>query len=448
MNRLHPSSCILLVCALVATSPALGQDRSADDDFETTIRPLLIKRCHSCHTPGKSKGGLNLTSREGILAGGDSGPAAAPGKPEESLLIEAILYESQPRMPPKGKLPDHEIAALERWIKLGLPWPGADSSSTEPATGPKSRSRATQNHWAFQPIRQDVSPPDVNQQNWIKTPVDRFILARLEAEGLSPSPPADRRTLIRRLSYDLTGLPPSPQEVDSFVQDPAPDAYERLVDRLLDSPHYGEQWARHWLDVARYSDTKGYVYAREEGDWVHAWVYRDWVVQALNQDMPYDRFLLLQLAAEQVADDPADLAAMGFLTLGRRFLGVTHDIIDDRIDVVTRGMLGLTVACARCHDHKYDPIPTSDYYALYGVFRNGSEQLVPAGNFQDRLKGDDPFAVGLRERQSALHDRMTRERAAAADRVRARITDYLLAQFELEKYPEEGFDQVFAESDI
>ncbi len=448
MNRLTSSTCILLISAFLAPALAQGQERSADDEFESVIRPLLIKRCHSCHGPEKTKGGLNLTSREAILAGGDSGPAAEPGKPEESLLIDAIHYDLEPRMPPKAKLPDSEIAALERWIKLGLPWPGSNSPPTGQGTRPAPGAAASENHWAFQPVRNDVSPPTVQHEDWVRTPIDRFILARLEAEALSPSPPADRRTLIRRLSYDLTGLPPSPQDVDSFVHDPAPEAYERLVDRLLASPLYGEQWARHWLDIARYSDTKGYVYAREEGDWVHAWVYRDWVVRALNEDMPYDRFLLLQLAAEQVSDDPADLAAMGFLTLGRRFLGVTHDIIDDRIDVVTRGMLGLTVACARCHDHKFDPIPTSDYYALYGVFRNGSEQLVPAGNFQDRLDGTDAFAVGLRERQTALHDRMTRERAAAANRIRARITDYLLAQFELEKYPEEGFDQVFAESDI
>ena len=241
--------------------------------------------------------------------------------------------------------------------------------------------------------------------------------AGLEAKGLAPSPPADRRTLIRRVTYDLTGLPPTPEEVEAFVADTDPDAYAKLVDRLLASPHYGEQWGRHWLDVARYSDTKGYVYAREERFFVHAWAYRDWVVQAFNDDLPYDRFLLAQIAADQAApDDRSALAAMGFLTLGRRFLGVTHDIIDDRIDVVTRGTMGLTVACARCHDHKYDPIPTADYYSLYGVFQNCTERLVPIAEPASR----DDAVSGLREgaaRSAARssHDGMAASRAEASE---------------------------------
>jgi hypothetical protein len=285
-------------------------------------------------------------------------------------------------------------------------------------------------HWAFQPQKQ---VPGSN--------VDEFIHRELAAQNLQPSPRADARTLIRRASYDLTGLPPSPEEVDAFVNDHSPQAYVRLIERLLASPHHGEQWARHWLDVARYSDTKGYVYAREEKRWVHATPYRDWVVRAFNENMPYDRFLMLQLAADQVVPPQSpDLAAMGFLTLGRRFLGVTHDIIDDRIDVVMRGTQALTVACARCHDHKFDPIPTRDYYALYGVFQSSSEALVPCA------PGDaDPELAAL---QAKNRDLMTKRREEQMARTRARLADYLQAQKELEKYPEEVFGQILGTSDL
>ncbi len=274
-------------------------------------------------------------------------------------------------------------------------------------------------HWSFQPLKPGKG-----------SSIDEFIQRKLSEQGLMPSPRADERTLIRRATFDLTGLPPERMDVP----------YERLVDQLLASPLYGEQWARHWLDVARYSDTKGYVYAREEKMWVHATPYRDWVVRALNEDMPYDRFLLLQIAADQVvAPHSPDLAAMGFLTVGRRFLGVTHDIIDDRIDVVTRGTLGLTVACARCHDHKFDPIPTRDYYALYGVFQSSAEALVPcvAG------KNTELDAMVKKNR-----DLMTKRREEQMARTRARAANYVKALSELEKYPEEGFDQIIDEKDI
>ena len=299
-------------------------------------------------------------------------------------------------------------------------------------------------HWAFQPLR-DVAPPAVARQDLVRSPIDTFVIAALEERGLQLSPPADRRTLIRRLTFDLTGLPPTDTEVRRFVEDDRPQAWEQLVDRLLASPHYGEKQARLWLDLARYSDSKGYVYAREERFWVHAWAYRDWVVRAFNADMPYDRFLLLQIAADQVEGAREDLAAMGFLTLGRRFLGVQHDIIDDRIDVVTRGTMALTVSCARCHDHKYDPVPTRDYYSLYGIFENSVERLVATADIADE---STEFARGLRERQAKLDKTMVERRAQAAGRVRGRIADYLVAQLELEKYPEEGFDQILQPTDI
>lgn len=297
-------------------------------------------------------------------------------------------------------------------------------------------------HWAFQPVRA-VEPPAVRNARWPQTTIDRFILARLEKEGLTPAPVADARTLIRRMSYDLTGLPPTSDEVAEFTAAASrnrPEAVQRLIDRLLASPRYGERWGRHWLDVARYSDTKGYVYGREERRFVHAPTYRDWVIRAFNNDLPYDRFLLLQLAADQIVPPGSpDLAAMGFVTGGRRFIGVTHDIIDDRIDVVTRGALGLTVQCARCHDHKYDPVPTEDYYSLYGVFHGSNDRLLPLRASED---------AELAKRQAKLAETMKKRREEAASRLRHRIGDYLAAQFELEKYPEEGFDQILGPEDL
>ncbi len=285
-------------------------------------------------------------------------------------------------------------------------------------------------HWAFQPLK-----PGQEQS------IDAYIHHRLRREKLSPSPRADARTLIRRATFDLTGLPPTAEEVAAFERDDSPQAYAALIDRLLSSPHHGEHWARHWLDVARYSDTKGYVYAREEKKWVHAAPYRDWVVRALNEDMPYDRFLKLQIAADQLVPPKSpDLAAMGFLTLGRRFLGVTHDIIDDRIDVLTRGALGLTVSCSRCHDHKFDPIPTADYYALYGVFQSCAEALVPLG---DQAPSEELLQLQRRNREL-----MTKRREEQMARNRARLSDYLAAQNHLEDYPEEVFSQLLDEKDL
>jgi hypothetical protein len=295
-------------------------------------------------------------------------------------------------------------------------------------------------HWAFEPVKESAIPGPA------ENPIDAFVARQLKQAGLPTSPEADRRTLIRRLHYTLTGLPPSFGEVQTFAGDQDPKAYEQLVDSLLDSPHYGEHWGRHWLDVARYSDTKGYVYAREERFWTHAWSYRDWVVKALNDNLPYDRFLLLQLAADQVDDrQSGDEAAMGFLTLGRRFLGVKREIIDDRIDVVTRGTMGLTVSCARCHDHKYDPIPTADYYSLFGVFDSSAEKKLSLG---DPMIGGDAFQMELKKRRDKLNETFAKHRHTASDRVRKRVADYLFAQTELHKYPANGFDQIFATTDL
>ncbi|WP_197356575.1 PSD1 and planctomycete cytochrome C domain-containing protein [Aureliella helgolandensis] len=422
-----------------ASPPTPSPTGEAVDFFEKEIRPILIAHCVECHRAEDASGGFRADDSLGFQAGGDSGPAIVPGAPGSSRLIQAVRREGELVMPPDEPLAPHQVDALERWVQLGAVWP-ATAKPLRPAS-----MQVIKTHWAFQPIA-DNPPPNVpDPDNWIQTPVDAFVLAQLNKQHIVPSPRADRRTLIRRVTYALTGLPPTPEKVAKFLNDESPQAYEALVEELLASAHYGEHWARHWLDVARYSDTKGYVYAREERNWVHAWGYRDWVIQALNKDMPYDRFLLLQLAADQVVDPHAeDLLAMGFLTLGRRFLGVQRDIIDDRIDVVCRGMLGLTVSCARCHDHKYDPIPTADYYSLYGVFNSCIESLDAIHPPGDKEAEDEV----LEQRKSALREALREARTNASNRACNRVADYLFAQSELDKYPANGFDQIFQPEDL
>jgi hypothetical protein len=336
--------------------------------FESKIRPVLADRCFKCHGADKQKGGLRLDSKQAMLRGGVSGPAVVPSKPGESLLLQALEQQGELKMPPDDKLAAETVAHFKEWIKLGAPWPGSSAQIAEEAAWKK--------HWAFRAVQQPAEPR-VEHSERVQTPLDAFVLAELEKRGWNLAAPADRRTLLRRASFDLIGLPPTAAEVDAFEQDTAPDAFAKVLDRLLASPRYGERWGRHWLDVARYADTKGYVFT-EERRYAYAYTYRDYVIKAFNDDLPYDQFILEQLAADRLAaegqsTDPSRMAAMGFLTLGRRFLNNQHDIIDDRIDVTTRGLLGLTAACARCHDHKFDPIPTKDYYSLYGIFASSTE---------------------------------------------------------------------------
>jgi len=417
---------------------AFGTDAELHSFFERHVRPLLVERCGKCHGARRQESGLRVDTRAGLLAGGDRGAAVVPEDVAGSLLLQAVRREGDLQMPPSKRLTVREIQTLERWIAAGAAWP--ESSPMEAASAERSAS----DHWAFQPVPAPI-PPRAALGSDVRTPVDLFVQAGLAGQGMLPSPPADRRTLIRRVSFALRGLPPTWDEVERFVDDADPRAYERLVERLLASPQYGEHWGRRWLDVARYSDTKGYVYAREERFWTHAWTYRDWVVRAWNDDLAYDRFLLLQLAADQLEDHRRDdLAAMGFLTLGRRFLGVRRDVIDDRIDVVSRGTMGLTVACARCHDHKYDPIPTADYYSLYGVFDSCREQQQVLAN----EPGDVAFREELAKRQQTLDSKLTEYRGETEQRARARVSDYLFAQTELHKFPADGFDQVFQKSDL
>lgn len=408
----------LLLC--VVSAQAQSDAAKSEEFFEKSVRPVLVNRCVSCHGSKASKGGLRLDSREAVLAGGDGGAVVESGKPNASRLIKAVRHDGDLKMPSNNKLPDAEIAALERWVELGLPWPkGATLAKTDASK-----------HWAFQPLV--VRSPKAKAEN----PIDGFLLDKLRENGLAFSPPADRHMLIRRLSFDLIGLPPTPEEVAAFEADTAPDAVEKLVDRLLASPRYGERWGRHWLDVARYADNKGYIFF-EQQEYPWAWAYRDYVIDAINRDVPFDRFVLEQLAADQLSlDKPERLAAMGFLTVGGHFMNNTHDVIDDRIDVVTRGLMGLTVSCARCHDHKFDPVPAADYYALYGVFRSSTEPGVPPTlGPEPTTEEHKKFAAELAKREKALLDFVTGKHRELVSGARLRAGEYLLAVWNARNQP-------------
>jgi len=418
---------LLHVAAVRADQPPTP-DAEQLEWFEKQVRPILAAHCYGCHGKEKQMNGLRLDSRQAVLAGGDSGAAVVPGAPEQSLLVQAIRREGDLHMPPDEPLPAEAIEVLTEWVRLGAPY--TDSAAEQPAPNPRS-------HWAFQPIA-DPPLPDVQGGEWCRTSIDRFVLAELQAHGLAPAPPADKLTLIRRASYVLTGLPPDPEEVAAFQADASPEAFSRLVDRLLASPHFGERWARHWLDVARYADTKGYVFF-QNSNFPWAYTYRDYVIRAFNTDLPYDQFLREQLAADSLVqgDDRRPLTALGFLTLGGRFMNNPHDIIDDRIDVVTRGLLGLTVTCARCHDHKYDPIPMADYYSLYGVFASSMEPNVPP-TFEPPPQTEEyaAFEAELAKREQALRDFVDAKYQELVRGARLRADEYMLAAHAASRQPD------------
>jgi mono/diheme cytochrome c family protein len=410
-----------------ANHPPVAGISAADlQFFESKIRPIFANHCFKCHSTQaeSARGGLLLDTREGVLAGGNTGPALVAGKPDESLLIQAIRYKDEDlQMPPKGeKLSDDQIATLTEWVRRGAPDPRINLQIK--GTDNPAYAGVGKNHWAFKPVKKPAVP-EVKNAAWVKNPIDNFVLARLEANGMKPNTPADKATLIRRIYFDLIGLPPHPIEVQNFAKDDSPDALAKVVDKLLNSPQYGEHWARYWLDVARYSDTKGDAPRQEDNRFPHAWTYRDWVIDAFNADLPYDKFIISQLAGDYFANylekhaktkaaatssrtsstaakpvpapesaEPAVqlptvevtanrepeyrrfMAAQGFLTLGNQFNGRRDDIVGDQVDVTTKAFLGLTVSCARCHDHKFDPISTKDYYSLYGVFANSQVPSV------------------------------------------------------------------------
>lgn len=439
-------SCGLLLYMAASGVAPLPGGAQEHDFFEKHIRPVLVEHCYKCHsaTSKKLKGGLRLDTREGMLRGGESGKSAiVPGDAEASLLIQAIRYGNEDlQMPPKTRLSAQQVAHFAHWINAGAPDPRTSRALSLKRPHPEGEGK----HWAFEPPKAQPLPK-VRTEAWAKTPIDRFILAKTEEHGLTPSWPADKRTLLRRASIDLTGLPPSAADLEMFLRDKSSEAFAKAVDRLLASPAYGERWGRHWLDVARYSDTKGYVYDREEKRFVHSHVYRDWVIGAFNDDMPYDRFLALQVAGDKLGRK-ADLAALGFLTVGRRFLGVMHDIIDDRIDVLGRATMGLTISCARCHDHKFDPIPTRDYYSLYGVFNSCNETTVPLVDNPPGTEAYKAYEKELNARVAKLNKTLQAKRNEFSDRLRAKAPQYLAAVLDVAKLPTEEFYTIDGPDDL
>ena len=415
----------LILPLLLACATLQAEERAADkpfapadlEFFETKIRPLLATHCHECHGPRKQEANLRLDSRQSLLAGGDNGPAARVGDPAHSLLIEAIGYAGDLQMPPKGKLDDAQVAALTSWIEKGLPWP-METATARPAGDvakfiirPEDRE-----FWSLRPV---VRPPlpelEIRgQRSEVRNTIDVFVVQKLDENQLSQSPPADKRTLLRRMSFDLTGLPPAPEDIAAFTADESPDACERVIDRLLASPRYGERWARHWLDVARYGEDQAHTFQSRK--YPEGYRYRDWLIASFNGDLPYDEFVRQQIAADLVDGDDklARLPALGFFACGPVYYGDRDgmDQISDRIDTLSRGFLGLTVACARCHDHKFDPISTVDYYALAGVFASteyvetplvsaeevaAAEKALTEKEKKDKVRPNYPFVHALKD---------------------------------------------------
>jgi hypothetical protein len=373
---------VLVLAVLLTSLPARAAEPAPNPAqvrfFENKVRPLLVKNCQRCHGPTRKRGKLRLDSRAAILQGGDSGPAIVPGKPRESLLVKAINYTDL-EMPPGKRLGRREVAILTEWVQIGAPWPGAAAAPAPPRKDGFRLTAAARKWWSFRPVARPAVP--ARKHPAIRNPIDAFVLARLQARGLSFSPPAPKRELIRRAYFDLLGLPPSPEDVDSFVADRRPDAYERLLDRLLASPQYGERWGRHWLDLVRFAQTNGY---ERDGEKPHVWRYRDYVIRALNQDKPYNQFVREQLAGDELERATDDsLTATAFYRLGvwddepDDVRQSEFDDLDDMLSTTGSVFLGLTLGCARCHDHKFDPLGQEDYYAMLAFLRNVSPYVYP-----------------------------------------------------------------------
>jgi hypothetical protein len=441
--------------AVVWTVRSQNKPANLDDLFETKIRPVLATECFACHTESQL-GGLRMDSREALLKGGKSGPAIVPGDPDKSLLVIAIRQTGELKMPKGGKLSPDKIDAIVQWIKAGAEWPSANQPST-PAKGEFTIDAARRAFWSFRPLR-PAPAPAVKDQRWPKTEIDRFILARLEQEGLAPVGPADRRTLLRRATLDLTGLPPTAEEIEAFENDKSPDAFVKVVDRLLASPHYGERWGRLWLDVARYGeddyrslDPMGRGFA----PYPHAYLYRDWVVKAFNDDLPYDQFVRAQLAGDQMEEKirVKTLPALGFLGQGLWFydngaVEVTRaDERHDRIDVVSRGFLGLTVGCARCHDHKYDPISTKDYYAMAGVFASTTYKEYPQVP-KSIAEQYDALEKKLKNKEKMMGEFLQTEGKQLSESLTLQASKYMQAVWRVQGDPKEDLNDVIEKNKL
>lgn len=427
-------------------------DRAEGEEFfEKHVRPLLAEKCYSCHGRGQQKGGLGLDRLEDLMAGGESGPAVVAGEPDASPLLEAIRYEGGLEMPPDQKLTDREIAVFEQWIRMGLPWPADEESGGSEIREDGTITDRDRNFWSFQPVREPPLP-EVERVDWPRRSIDYFVLQRLELEGFEPNPEVDRRTFIRRATFDLIGLPPTEEEIQEFLADEGEGAYQRLIDRLLESPHYGERWGRHWLDVARYGEDQAHTFQARR--YPSGYRYRDWVTQALNRDLPIDQFLLEQIAGDLLpGDDRIErLPALGFFALGPVYYAdagcapkAKADEYDDRIDTLTRGILGLTVACARCHDHKFDPISAQDYYALAGVFASSEyieAPLVPDDVVQvyEKARGE---IEQLEKEYQAEQGRAGRE---LSESLVSRVARYLQAAWLVRRHRADPSDYSAAEA--
>ncbi|HTW65403.1 MAG TPA: PSD1 and planctomycete cytochrome C domain-containing protein [Bryobacteraceae bacterium] len=435
-------------------APAPSAAQSADF-FENKVRPILANNCYACHTDGEM-GGLRVDSRERLLKGGGSGPAIVPGNPDKSLLIQAVRQTGDLKMPQGGKLKPEEVQTLVEWVKAGAPWPETKAAVVKASTGrvitPEQRA-----FWSFQPLKEPAIPA-VKEKSWAKTNIDRFVLAKLESKDMKPVSTADRKTLIRRVTLDLIGLPPTPEEVDAFVADKSPNAYEKVVDRLLASPRYGERWGRHWLDVARYSeddvrglDPKGRGYMPFEG----AYVYRDWVIKAFNNDMPYGEFIKAQLAGDLLPEPlrDKDIAGTGILGEGPWWWDQAEpvqgraDERNERIDMVTRGMLGLTVACARCHDHKYDPITQKDYYSLAAIFLNTTYHQYPSSSPADMALWEQQQKV-IDDKEDVLDDFMKTQSKLYSEMLAQKTSKYMVAAWQVTGEPKKKVSEAAADQKV
>ena len=404
MNRVRIALCFAAVTAAVTMAEERKPTAEQLAFFENKVRPLLAEHCLECHSAakGKTKGGLNMDNREDMRRGGESGVVLKPGDPDGSPIIAAVEWRGDTQMPPKKHLTAEQIVALKQWIAMGAPDPREKNMSAV---------RPVLDHWSFKPVTSAPAAPVVKDRSWVKNAIDPFVLAKLEAKNMQPAAQPETGTpdevrrkkeaLLRRAYFDLIGLPPSPEQIRAFVADASPRAFEKVVEELLKNPHYGERWARHWMDTARYSDTGGVPERGFDQRFPYAWGYRDWLIKALNDDMPYDQFILHQLAADQIATKPnPNWAALAFITIGQSSSN-PDEIINERIDSVGRGFLGLTLACARCHDHKFDPVTQADYYALHGVFRSTMQPtegpVIWGGDTKSR--GYQAYESKLRELQ-------------------------------------------------
>ncbi len=446
-----PFQRLIFTFALIAVASPQVLWAADDDDaghvlFETKIRPVLVRYCYECHGEEMQESDLRLDNYKDLMRGGATGPAVVPNNLDESLIIHVLRYEDEElQMPPEQKLSDEIIADFSRWIEMGAPHPDASNTKIEPRKD-KVNWEAERKYWSFQPIT-NPPVPAVQKTQWPQKSLDYFILANLEQQGLTPAPPADKVTLIRRATFALTGLPPTPEEVNTFLNDKSDSAYEKLIDRLLESPAYGERWGRFWLDVVRYADSNGLDENIAHGN---AWRYRDYVIQAFNDDMPFDQFLTEQIAGDLL--EPSDdisttnrrLVATGFLVLGPKVLAegdeqkLAMDIIDEQIDTIGRAFMGMTLGCARCHDHKFDPFSTEDYYALAGIFK--STRTMESYKRIAKWNENEVFSPEAKARYEKLNAEIghVQEKVQAATKA---ANEELLARLKVEKLPEKPAEQ-------